>query len=195
MCSEILLEGKGHKCGEPWCAVCNSLHSPFSRCFVLGRTKVEDVESSSPTARSFILGRKKAEDVEWRSIWYGDTETYTTGATREHVANLVVLERQRKDGGLDRKEYTGRDAMKDFVKDCMKKNSLFKNSYIVWHNACAFDGHLWYRELVKASTPPKEFIVKEQSIISMKMRQNNIVLRDFLQFVPNTPPLSTTGYV
>ena len=42
-------------------------------------------------------------------------------------------------------------------------------------------GHLWYRELCEQKSPPRDLILKGTSIISMKTRQNNIELRDFLQ--------------
>ena len=168
VCNESADAKVEHKCGRPKCSICLQNHLPFDHCYV------QKAKLSNKPSR-------------WRSIWYGDCETYTVGEKKDHIANLIVLERELADGAIERQEYTGYDAMKKFVKDCMRKDSQFSHSLVVWHNASNFDGHLWYRELVDATAPPKDLIVKGQSIISMRMRQNNVVLRDFLQFVPNTP--------
>ena len=168
-------ELKTHKCATPYCQKCLQEHSPFDFCYVPGAKKKAKKE-------------KKKKPIK---IWYADSETQVHPETKQHTANLVILQNQ---DNTKTYTYKGPDAMLQFTKACMDKKTPFKDSTIVFHNGSGFDAHLWYRELwnpdktqLTMGCPPKKMIRKQQKIIGMELAQNGIKCRDSLQFIPGTP--------
>jgi hypothetical protein len=97
------------------------------------------------------------------------------------------MEKLRRGGkDYDERLYKGPTAMRQFTADCMKENSEFADSLVIFHNASGFDGQLWHRELLLADSPPLRAIYKGQRILTLTMQQNNIKMLDSLQFIPGT---------
>ena len=156
---------KTHKCATPYCHTCKQEHSPFDFCYVPGAKK---------------KGEKEKKPIK---IWYADSETQVDPVTKQHKANLVILQNQDNSKTF---EYKGPDAMLQFVQACLPKDNPFAYSVIVFHNASGFDAHLWYKAIWDMGCPPKKIIRKQQKIIGMTTAQHGINCRDSLQYVPGT---------
>jgi hypothetical protein len=91
-----------------------------------------------------VDGAVEREEKAPRARIYADVETQMDPDTLDLTANVVVLEKVIE-GSNDVESfiYTGSDAMEKFTRDCLKKDSPFKNSYVCLHNGHRFDVPLW----------------------------------------------------
>jgi hypothetical protein len=156
-------KNKNHDCGKTHCSTCQATHAPQDGCYVQAPKK-----------------KKKKP----RSVWYADAECQV-GPDGQHIANLLILRKSDAPPG-EYTEYKGTKAMDLFVQDCIE-TSKYAKSYVVFHNASGYDGHLWLKALDRADAHPKDIILKGQKLLSMTLSGQDIICRDSLLFIPGTP--------
>lgn len=104
-----------------------------------------------------------------------------------HRANLLICDAVRSDGEfLKQWVYKGFDCVTKFVRDVLSKNSPFADSYVICHNNSAYDGLFILKELVARQQLPTNYIFRGQSILSLEFPNNNVELRDSLQFLQSS---------
>ena len=115
---------------------------------------------------------------------YADLETFRDTATGNQRPILFVLNGKH----CGERVYWGTDCLEQFLSEAIQNDSPFVNTCFLMHNFKAFDGQFMLPAILNSKLDLKGGpLIRNQDILTVHLKANNICFRDSLLFVPGTP--------